>query len=117
VERRAARPYRRAQLDRAGLFRRSALQRGQVLTRHMLMIEGQHIALPGEREQVRQRGVVPDRGASADQRRAVGLCLSQHPEPDAEADRRLAGHPRELARPHHADHGGPRALLIIGHPR
>jgi hypothetical protein len=83
----------------------------------MLMVEGQHVALAGEREQVGQRGVVPDHGADADQRRAVGRRLSQHPEADAEADRRLAGHPRELARPHHADHRRPRALLIIGHPR
>ena len=80
------------------------------------MVEGQHVAAAAEREQGIGVGVVPDDQVGADQRGAVCRRGRKHPEPHAEADRGLAGHPRELARAHHAHYRGARAVLIVAHP-
>jgi len=72
---------------------------------NVLMVERDHVAAGGEREHVVPAGVVPDLHVGADLGRAVGRRAGQDPEPDAEADRRLAGHPGQLAGADHAHHG------------
>ena len=95
-----------AQRGRARADRRRAFQRGQMLAGDVLVVEGDHVALRGEGQQVGQGCVVPDPHPGADLRGAVARRAGQHPEPDAEADRRLAAHPRQLARADHPHHGG-----------
>jgi len=81
------------------------LERGQVLARHVLVVEGEHVALGGEVPQVVPRAVVPDLSPSGDLGGAVGGRAGQDTEADAQADGRLSGHPGQLAGAHHADHG------------
>ena len=95
----------------SGADRHRPLQRGQVLAGNVLVVEGDDVAPAGEREQVVQPGVVTHLHVGADLGRAVARRAREHPEPDAEADRRLAGHPRELACADHPHHGGQRPTL------
>ncbi len=96
------------------------LERGQVPARHVLVVEGQHVAPGGEGAQVVQRAVVPDDGPRGDLGRAVGGRPGQDAEADAEAGGGLGGHPGQLARADHAHHGHARVrrdarLRGIGH--
>jgi len=80
-------------------------QPGQRRGGHLLVVERDHVAAGREGGQVIRAAVVADPGALADQGGAVGRAGGQDPEPDAQAGRRLAGHPGQLARADHADHG------------
>ena len=77
-----------------------------MLSGNVLVVERDHIAVRGERQQLGQGRVVPDPHVGADLRGAVERRVRKHPELDAEADRRLAGHPGQLARADHPHHGG-----------
>jgi hypothetical protein len=81
---------------RAGVHRDAGLdQAGEHRLRHVLVIEGDHVDVAGEREDGRRIPVVTDRGRT-DRRRAA-LDLGEHPQLDAERDRGGHHHARQLA--------------------
>ncbi len=90
---------------------------GQVLPRHVLVIERDHVAAGREREQLVQVLIVAQPHVRADLGGAVRGRIGQHPEPDPERDGRLVRHPGQLPGADHAHDGerGP-GVLIIGHP-
>ena len=79
-------------------------QSAQMRRWHMLVVEGDDVALFGERPQVVERVLIGDR------RRRDDLCCriigstGQHSELDPERDRRGLGHPGQLTTADHADH-------------
>ena len=88
---------------------------------HVLVIEGHHVTAAGEGDQVTSRAVVAGPGTRADLGSALLAGCCQNPEPDTEADRRLTGHPGELAAAHHPDNrpgarSGAAAASLIRHP-
>lgn len=59
--------------------------------------------------------MITDPGIDADLGGTVGGRSRQHAEPDTQPDRGLAGHPGELAGPHHGHQGGiPGAVISHG---
>jgi hypothetical protein len=85
--------------------RGQALERGQVLPWHVLVIERDHVTGRAEGQHVLCRSVASDLSVGADLSRAVGGAIGENPELDAETDRGLRRHPCELASPHHPDDG------------
>jgi len=94
AQRLAARPHRS-----------QALERGQVLPWHVLVIERDHVTTGAEGKDVLCRSVTSDLSTGADLGRAVGGTIGEHAELDAEPDRGLRRHPCELAGAHHPDDG------------
>ena len=83
------------------------LQGAQVLGRHVLVVEGQHVAAGGESAQGVEVVLVADLGARDDERGAVLRVAREHPQRDAEPDRRCRHHPGELSATHDAHHREP----------
>ena len=65
--------------------------------RHVLVVEGQDVAAAGERRHGGRVAVVADRRTGHDLRGGVVRVGREHPEPEAERDRRRLHHPRQLA--------------------
>jgi hypothetical protein len=76
-------------------------ERGEYGLRHVLVIEGDHVDVRGERENRGRIPVVPDH-RRGDRRRAVG-DLGEHAQLDAELDRRGNHHACQLATADDAD--------------
>ncbi len=103
---------REAQRLRAGMDRDAVRgQRGNVLGRHVFVVEGDDVAPPREGAQIVQRPEVADHDVGRDERRAVVRRVGEDAQRLAERDGRLVGHPRQLAGAHHADDGQPGALV------
>jgi len=80
-------------------------QRQQVLARHVLVVEGEHVDRGRELPQRVEVGVVPQRDVAGDEPRGFVLARGEHAQGLAEGDRRLVGHPGQLAAAHHAHDG------------
>ena len=72
-------------------------QRPDVLGRHVLVVEGDHVAALGEGAQRGEVGVVAVLDVGGDQRGAVVGGEREHAQRLAEGDRGLVGHPGQLA--------------------
>ena len=93
-------------------------QRGQVLPRHVLVIEGDARRTRGRRPAGRPASGSPrPRPRGQPGRRCRSGRVGQHPEPDAERDGRLVRHPGQLPAADHAHHRGDApSVRNIGHP-
>ncbi len=80
-------------------------QRSNVLTRHVLVVEGDDVAALGEAHERVEVGVVANHCVGRDEGRAVVGRGREHAQRLAQRDRGLMRHPGELAATHHADHG------------
>ena len=76
-------------------------ERVQHVLRHVLVVEGDDVDLAGEGEHGLGVGVVAD--AVGGERRGHAVGLGEHPEFDAELDRRGNHHPGELPAADHTD--------------
>ena len=75
----------------------------EVFGRHLLVVEGHHVATFGEPLQRLEVGLVADLGAGHDLGGAVRAVAGQHPQRDAELDRRTGHHAGELTTADDAD--------------
>lgn len=97
-----ARPYGHAVRD----------QRAQVLGGDVLVVEGEHGTSRGERGKVGVAALVTNDGVVHGERGGLLRRPGEDAEADAEGNRRLTGHPGELAATDHPHnrrlgHGGP----------
>jgi hypothetical protein len=76
----------------------------QVLRRHVLVVEGDHVAAVGEVTQRVQVPVVADDDVARHPGGGVLRAVAQHPETDAERDACLVGHAGELPAADHANY-------------
>ena len=75
----------------------------EVFGRHLLVVEGHHVAALGEPLQRLEVGLVADLGAGHDLGGAVRAVAGQHPQRDAELDGRPRHHAGELSTADDAD--------------
>ena len=75
----------------------------EVFGRHVLVVEGHHVAALGESAQRLEVGLVADLGAGHDLGGTVAAVAGQHPQRDAELDRRAGHHPGQLSASDDAD--------------
>jgi hypothetical protein len=81
---------------------------------HVLVVEGDHVAAPGERLDGIRIGVVADRHVVHDGGRGGVGALGQQPQSQPETGGRLVHHPGELTAADHADYE--RSLGVRYHP-
>ena len=81
-------------------------QRVQVLGRHVLVVEGDHLAALGDRAQVGEVGVVADELVGDDLRGRDAVRLRQQAQGDPHRRRGLGEHPGQLAATDDGDGGG-----------
>ena len=79
------------------------LQIAQQTGRHVLVVEGDHVAAGGEGAYGLGVGVVPHRDVVHDRGRRDVRALGQQPDVDAQPDRRRVHHPGQLAAADDAD--------------
>ena len=76
-----------------------------MLRRHVLVVEGDDVAVLGEGPDRVEVGVLPHRRARDDERSSGRVALGEDRELDAQLHGRALHHARELSAPHDTDDG------------